>query len=207
MRELWRPSRDHNLTVGHESAGVGSRGYRLYAFNLPHIRNISVPRLPGLIVVRLSSRRSRMDKNRRLIQLSESERTDFGRVNFEQQRPEQRVFSTVWALESQINNGGFAQYFISHDGETAYAAPWALREIGAVHCAEIVTRALKIATPSVVMPLTQEEREGLIDTLSPLGHAQLEALDAEFLAYPDNLTELLYTYVSERPFVFGRSEA
>ncbi len=52
-----------------------------------------------------------MDKNSYLIDLSESIRTDFGRVDFAAQSYEQRVFSAIWALESQVNNGGFVEFF------------------------------------------------------------------------------------------------
>jgi len=52
-----------------------------------------------------------MNKNSFLIQLSESPRTDFGRVAFAEQSEPQKVFSSIWALESQVNNGGFLQYF------------------------------------------------------------------------------------------------
>ena len=33
---------------------------------------------------------------------------------------------------------------------------------------------------------------------------QLEALDSEFITYPDNLTELLFAYVVLHPNVFGQ---
>ena len=145
-----------------------------------------------------------MDKNLFLIDLSESDRTDFGRVDFALQRPEQRVFSAIWALESQVNNGGFAQYFVSHDGDTASSAPDALRAIGADQCAAIVEKALKLATPGGVLPAAQTDREMLLDALPPDVVEQLETIDAEFFSYPDNLTELLFEYVSKRPFVFGR---
>ena len=144
-----------------------------------------------------------MDTDSFLIKLSESERTDFGRVDFEQQCPEQRIFSAIWALESQVNNGGFAQYISSHNGDTASAAPWALREIGALRCADIVTRALKTASPTGVMPASREGREALVDSLSSQARKKLEALDNEFFSYPDNLTDLLYMYISKHPSVFG----
>jgi len=104
-----------------------------------------------------------MDKNAILIELSESVRTDSGRVAFASQRPEQRVFSAIWALESQVNNGGFAQYFVSHDGDTAHVAPSALREVGAARCAEIVTRALEIVVPGGSLPADQSRREKLVE--------------------------------------------
>jgi hypothetical protein len=144
-----------------------------------------------------------MDKNGFLIDLSESNHTEFGRVEFSLQRPEQRVFSAIWALESQVNNGGFVQYFVSHDGDTATFAAQALLEIGALRCAAIVSKAVKVVAPNGVLPAAQTDREDLIESLPPEALEQLEVSDSEFFAYPDNLTELLYEYVHKHVFVFG----
>lgn len=144
-----------------------------------------------------------MNKNSYLIALSESERSDFGRIDFLDQSPEQRVFSAVWALESEVNNGGFSQYFGSANGETANFAPAALKTIGADACAEIVSRAVRIVAPSGMLPFEQVMRAELVESLSDELASQLDLLDAEFYAYPDNLTELLYAYVSAHPATFG----
>jgi len=53
-----------------------------------------------------------MDKNSCLIQLAESDRTDFGRVDFLLQPHDQRVFSAIWALESEVNSGGFSHLLL-----------------------------------------------------------------------------------------------
>lgn len=145
-----------------------------------------------------------MDKNRVLIDLSESERTDSGRVDFALQRPEQRVFSAIRALQSEVNNGGFTQYFASHDGDSANFAPSALREIGAHRCAAIVEKALRLAAPNGELPDSHAGRESLIASLPLDVIEQLDATDKEFFSYPDDLTELLFEYVSKRPFMFGR---
>ena len=128
-----------------------------------------------------------MDKNSYLIDLSESDRTDFGRVDFSAQGYEQRVFSAIWALESQVNNGGFIQFFDNEDPLVVSFAPDALRAIGADRCAEIVGRAVALA-PS---------RE------SGQAAKQLDSLDSAFYEYPDNLTELLFGYVSANEEIFG----
>ena len=52
-----------------------------------------------------------MDKNAFLITLSESERTAFGKTEFAAQLEPQKVFSAIWELESEVNNGGFDQFF------------------------------------------------------------------------------------------------
>ena len=120
-----------------------------------------------------------MDKNNFLIQLSESDHTDHGRVDFSAQAQQQQVFSAIWALESQVNNGGFESFFEYEDPVLVAFAPDALQAIGAVSCADIVGRAISA------------------------GSGQLDNLDAEFYRYPDDLTELLYKYVSANPAAFG----
>lgn len=105
-----------------------------------------------------------VDKNTYLIELSESNRTSFGRIDFRDQVEEQQVFSAIWELESQVNNGGFAQYFTSADGHTANFAPEALRRIGANNCSDIVSRALHAVSPDL-LPDDQPTREKIIDEL------------------------------------------
>ena len=143
-----------------------------------------------------------MNKNSYLIKLSESERTAFGRVAFAQQPEPQKVFSAIWALESQVNNGGFLQYFVSSDFDTANFAPTALRSIGAQACASIVERALLKLSPAP-LPDSRETCERLVKSLSSTARKQFEKLDSDFMAYPDNLTDLLFAYVASHPEAFG----
>jgi hypothetical protein len=143
-----------------------------------------------------------MNKNVFLVDLSESERTDFGRIDFSKQSEAQRVFSAIWALESQVNNGGFVQYFGSDDGDTANFAPTALRQIGALRCASIVEQALR-AVSAKPLPDSQEARQQALEATGKAANAKLDKLDEQFLAYPDNLTDLLFDFVSAHPKVFG----
>jgi hypothetical protein len=53
------------------------------------------------------------------------------------------------------------------------------------------------------VPDDQGSREQLIEGLDGPAQEALESLDQEFLAYPDNLTDLLYEYVRLRPNTFG----
>ena len=143
-----------------------------------------------------------MDKTTYLIELSGSPRTAFGKTDFLTQQEEQKVFSAIWSLESQVNNGGFKQYFESWDGETANFAPTALRAIGAHACANIVSRALKIAS-AAPLPHDRDTRLTLIAALDQKTLQALDSLGSEFFAYPDDLAELLFAYVAARPEVFG----
>lgn len=146
-----------------------------------------------------------MDENALLIKLSESDRTMFGRVDFDQQPPDQQVFSAIWELENQVNNGGFAQYLSASDADSANLVPRALRTIGANACANIVERALRVVSPRG-LPREQSLREDLVDQLGQDERDALEVLDQEFLAYPDNLTDLLFAFVRAHAHVFGRVE-
>ena len=143
-----------------------------------------------------------MDKTAYLIDLSGSPRTDFGKTDFLTQQEEQKVFSAIWSLESQVNNGGFKQYFESWDGETANFAPTALKAIGANACADIVSRALKIASVDP-LPHDRDTRLKLVAALDKKALQALDALGPEFFAYPDDLAGLLFAYVAARPEVFG----
>jgi hypothetical protein len=143
-----------------------------------------------------------MNNNAFLIELLASERTDFGRIAFDDQPEEQQVFSAIWELESQVNNGGFLHYFQSADGHTDNVAPRALRTIGAAKCADIVDRALAVVSADG-LPDDRSSREQLIEALDDPSLGVLEALDQEFFAYPDNLTDLLVEFVRAHPKTFG----
>jgi hypothetical protein len=143
-----------------------------------------------------------LNKNSHLIALSESTAVAFGRIPFLLQSNEQKVFSAIWALESQVNDGGFLQYFLSQDGETAAYAPNALNTIGAARCAALAERALNLAA-NTPLPADYDQRRLLLDSLTEADEDALNGVDAEFYEYPDNLTELLFAYVCARPAIFG----
>jgi hypothetical protein len=48
-----------------------------------------------------------VNKNEILINLSGSATTKIGKEEFEQQSLPQKVFSAIWEVESEVNNGGF----------------------------------------------------------------------------------------------------
>lgn len=143
-----------------------------------------------------------MTKNEILIDLSESERTKFGKEDFVLQSFPQRVFSSVWAVESGVNNGGFSQYFLNSSAETASFVAEALETIGAPKTADICRRAMDRAFPNGLPP-TADAISSLAAEFSEDTLEELDALDARFFEYPHNLTELLYAYVSLHPEEFG----
>jgi hypothetical protein len=143
-----------------------------------------------------------MDKNSILIDLSESKMTDFGKKEFAVQSIPQKVFSALWAVEGEVNNGGFSQYFLNSSCETAAFVAEALDIIGAPRTAEICRRAIACAFPAG-LPSTLDAIVAAASNFSEGVVEKLDALDGEFFKYPHDLTNLLFTYVSEHPEDFG----
>jgi len=141
-----------------------------------------------------------MDKNAFLIGLSVRRSIALGGVAFAEQPESQQVFSAIWELESQVNNGGFDQYFRNSDSDVIAHAPVALRAIRASACAGIVEKAIQVIAP---LPPTQEGRYRILNVQGETGQEQLAALDAKFFVCPDNLTDLLFEHVCRHPAVFG----
>jgi hypothetical protein len=146
--------------------------------------------------------RLNMNKNGILISLSESDKTKFGKEDFARQSQPQKVFSTMWAVESEVNNGGFSQYFLNDSAESAPFVVEALETIGAPKTAAICSRAIATAFPSGLPEESQAIRSAAAE-FSDEVLAGLEALDQEFFAYPHNLTDLLFAYISQHPEEFG----
>jgi len=143
-----------------------------------------------------------MDKNAILIELSESDRTKFGKEEFSAQSIPQKVFSSIWTIESELNNGGFSQYFLNGSCETAGFVAEALDTICAPRTADICRRAIAIAFPSG-LPSDHDEISAAAASFSGDTEERLAALDQEFLEYPHDLTNLLFDYVSKHPEEFG----
>jgi Domain of unknown function (DUF4375) len=144
-----------------------------------------------------------MNKNEILIDLSESEMTKIGKEEFAQQSLPQKVFSAIWEVESEVNNGGFAQYFSNDSAESASFVVEALEKIGAPKTANICHRAIVIAFPSG-LPATVEAIRSVADNFSEEILNELEPLNQEFVSYTHNLTDLLFAYVNAHPEEFDK---
>lgn len=142
-----------------------------------------------------------MDKNKILINLSESDKTKFGKEDFKTQSVAQKVFSSIWAVEADVNNDGFIGYF-GWNPETVVFVVEALNIIGAPLTADICKRAISCAFPEG-LPSTPEDISLAHESFSDQTLENLRALDAEFLTYPHNLTELLFEYVAAHQDEFG----
>ena len=89
------------------------------------------------------------EMNRRLIRLSESSTSRFWRLDYNDLSSPERVFLVIWELESEVNNGGFHQYFYNSGGALAPHVVGALKTIDAPATADIVQRALNAVVNAI----------------------------------------------------------
>ena len=143
-----------------------------------------------------------MNKNEILIDLSESEMTKVGKEEFAKQSLPQKVFSAIWEVESEVNNGGFSQYFLNESAESASFVVAALEKIGAPKTAIICQRAIGTAFPAG-LPRTVDSIRSAAGDFSEEILEKLEPLDQEFFSYPHDLTDLLFAYVQAHTDEFG----
>jgi len=137
------------------------------------------------------------EMNRRLIKLSESPTARFWRVDYDKLTIPEQVFLLIWELESEVNNGGFHQYFYNSSGALAPNVVSALKTLNAEATAEIAQRALNTVDNAITSWSDDAARHANINRLSPGTRQILENLDQEYYKCSDDLTPLLYKYVVE----------
>ncbi len=99
------------------------------------------------------------------------------------------VSALIDALEGEVNNGGFHQFFYNSAGGNTMETIRALEAIGAATMADIVKRAAAMF-PGEIPPKDRFLRQGVLLESYPHSAAFRE-LDEEFYRYPDNLSQLL----------------
>lgn len=143
------------------------------------------------------------EKNSILIRLAGSYRTAYGREEpFAKQTLPQKIFSAIWVLEAEVNNGGFSQYFFNSSRETSPFVVEACHAIGARQAAAICSRAITCAFPNGIPGDLLQMRMAAADFPDTVEQS-LNEIDCEFYKYPDDLTELLFSYVAAHPEEFG----
>jgi len=105
-----------------------------------------------------------------------------------------RIAALISALEEEVNNGGFDQFFYNSAGDDTAEIIEALRVIGADSTAEVVERAAA-RFPGGTAPKDRFARQKVLLEISPNAEA-FEELDGEFYGYPDDLTDLVQRYSS-----------
>lgn len=115
-------------------------------------------------------------------------------TNFESLPEIDRVLVTIWALEAEVNNGGFDQFFFNTAGELAFYAPTALKAIGAHEMARIAAAANAVFGEGGP-PRDHDERQTRLLAITGNAEDTFDDLDRSFYAYPDDIAKLLAAYV------------
>ena len=115
------------------------------------------------------------------------------RDGFDSLTPAEQVIYCVDALEREVNNGGFLQFFDNSSGDTSFQTVSALEAIGAQQAANIVRRAIE-AFPGGKPSADREERVAQLNEFGEVIEDVWLEIDQEFYAYPDNLATSLRRY-------------
>ena len=106
----------------------------------------------------------------------------------------EKTFFFCTQLESEVNNGGFSQYFYNSSGDFANETLSSLNAIGANKTADIYSKALMALSGE--LPRDRNKREKLLDKLlTDSVYEILSDCDTAFYQYTDNLDELNYQYI------------
>jgi hypothetical protein len=122
----------------------------------------------------------RNEMNFRLVKLSESPNIRFWRADYDQLSFAERVFGLIWELESEVNNGGFYQYFWNRTGALAPYVVDALKAIGAVATAGIAQQALALIGRDISWS-DDAARKAHIDELSSQAKEKFTRFGSGFL--------------------------
>jgi len=117
---------------------------------------------------------------------------------FDSLTTQQKVLSTLWALEGEVNNGGFDQFFLNSAGDLAFYAPEALRSIGANRMAALAEEANSVFGPGGP-PRDWETRRAQVRQFSDEVQERLDRLGSQFYEYPDDIRKLLQAYLEKAP--------
>ncbi len=114
----------------------------------------------------------------------------------------ERIFFINTLLESEVNNGGFSQFFYNSSGNFANEVISSLLAIGAVKTAEIYKEAF--AHLGEDFPSDSEERENFLDKIVTDDiEAKWNKCDGDFYEYPDPLEDLNYQFIMQHKNQFS----
>jgi len=104
---------------------------------------------------------------------------------------EERVILAIEALEHEVNNGGYGQFFVN-SSEYAPIIVDALRRIGCPRTAEITEKALTIVQR---IPITAEEIENGTWDENDERQQLLSECDGLYFEGPENIEESLWAFI------------
>ena len=103
----------------------------------------------------------------------------------------ERVVLAIEALEREVNNGGYNQFFLN-EPSYAHEIVAALNEIGCPETARITEDAVAVLG---LRPGWTDEQISAAADMSDDQWAKLDTLDGQFFAYPDPIEDRLLTFI------------
>lgn len=113
------------------------------------------------------------------------------------------VVDLVLEFEDEVNNGGLHQFFNNSSGDNTADTIGALETIGATAMADILRRAAS-RFPNGFPPKLRSERLATLWNSFPQTD-EFRDLDAEFFAYPDDLSGLIAAYKNQFSDCFSQT--
>lgn len=117
------------------------------------------------------------------------------KAEFARLKPSVRVAYCLHRLESEVNNGGFHQFFSNSTGEYVRETILALADIGASKTCDLLNRAVAVGFPSGY-PSDASKYESAVADFDDVAD-DLDALDQEFFKYAEPLTDLVNEYLGK----------
>lgn len=117
-------------------------------------------------------------------------------------KPRQAIY-IIWALEGEVNNGGFNQFYFNSSGQFAELAPGALKLVGATKFADLATRANAVYQKENAK--ITEHQDGTLEGFSKsYDDNPLNKFDDEFYALykTENLQQLQVDFVRKNKKFF-----
>ena len=105
---------------------------------------------------------------------------------------EERVVLAVEALEREVNNGGYSQFFINSSREYGSIIVESLRQIGCNKTADITQNAVHVIEE---MPITDGEWEDGDLIENDERDSALEQYNEQFYSSQESLEESLFTFI------------
>lgn len=115
-------------------------------------------------------------------------------AHFSALTPTEQTLVAIWALEADVNNGGFDQFYFNSHGHLGAAAGAALEAIGAIEMAAIVEEANARFGPGGP-PEEREARQERLLELTESSEDFFGDLDRRFWGYPDDIAKLLRAHL------------
>ena len=107
---------------------------------------------------------------------------------------EEKTIVYIEALEREVNNGGFSQFFFNSSGNNTEETVRALRNVGSTKFLRLVISAIEQFANSYV-PKDRVERQYILERIEDTASQTWNELDTEFYKYEEDLYSLMRNYM------------